>query len=157
MIFRVIMEHEMISVKKEELICGIDEGSDEGEPKLEIASAPENLTTSNRDDYHHPNPMGVNNGSSSTNQEVVESLLMLGRQAVVGPEALQRQRAASMSSVAELQSDIPIRRHSSSSESRVPPSHDKGAVVSYYQVFTHYSKDLIFVQKVNLDKTLISF
>merc|ERR1711953_200864 len=77
--------------------------------------------------------MGVNNGSSSTNQEVVESLLMLGRQAVVGPEALQRQRAASMSSVAELQSDIPIRRHSSSSESRVPPSHDKGAVVSYYQ------------------------
>lgn len=122
----------MISVKKEELICGIDEGSDEGEPKLEIASAPENLTTSNRDDYH-PNPMGVNNGSSSTNQEVVESLLMLGRQAVVGPEALQRQRAASMSSVAELQSDIPIRRHSSSSESRVPPSHDKGAVVSYYQ------------------------
>merc|ERR1711953_1363411 len=77
--------------------------------------------------------MGVNNGSSSTNQEVVESLLMLGRQAVVGPEALQRQRAASMSSVAELQSDIPIRRHSSSSESRVPPSYDKGAVVSYYQ------------------------
>ena len=132
----------MISVKKEELICGIDEGSDEGEPKLEIASAPENLTTSNRDDYHHPNPMGVNNGSSSTNQEVVESLLMLGRQAVVGPEALQRQRAASMSSVAELQSDIPIRRHSSSSESRVPPSHDKGAVVSYYQV-----KVLIFCPK----------
>ena len=139
----------MISVKKEELICGIDEGSDEGEPKLEIASAPENLTTSNRDDYHHPNPMGVNNGSSSTNQEVVESLLMLGRQAVVGPEALQRQRAASMSSVAELQSDIPIRRHSSSSESRVPPSHDKGAVVSYYQVFTHYSKALSIFKHTN--------
>ena len=146
MIFRVIMEHEMISVKKEELICGIDEGSDEGEPKLEIASAPENLTTSNRDDYHHPNPMGVNNGSSSTNQEVVESLLMLGRQAVVGPEALQRQRAASMSSVAELQSDIPIRRHSSSSESRVPPSHDKGAVVSYYQV--NYSNLTFSIQNV---------
>lgn len=136
----------MISVKKEELICGIDEGSDEGEPKLEIASAPENLTTSNRDDYHHPNPMGVNNGSSSTNQEVVESLLMLGRQAVVGPEALQRQRAASMSSVAELQSDIPIRRHSSSSESRVPPSHDKGAVVSYYQV--NYSNLTFSIQNV---------
>ena len=136
----------MISVKNEELICGIDEGSDEGEPKLEIASAPENLTTSNRDDYHHPNPMGVNNGSSSTNQEVVESLLMLGRQAVVGPEALQRQRAASMSSVAELQSDIPIRRHSSSSESRVPPSHDKGAVVSYYQV--NYSNLTFSIQNV---------
>ena len=119
MIFRVIMEHEMISVKNEELICGIDEGSDEGEPKLEIA---ENLTTSSS------SPV-----ASNTNQEAVESLLMLGRQAVVGPEALQRQRAASMSSVAELQSDIPIRRHSSSSESRVPPQ-DKGAVVSYYQV-----------------------
>ena len=131
MIFRVIMEHEMISVKNEELICGIDEGSDEGEPKLEIAA--ENLTTSNRD-YHLPVGINKGNGSSNTNQEVVESLLMLGRQAVVGPEALQRQRAASMSSVAELQSDIPIRRHSSSSESRVPPSHDKGAVVSYYQV-----------------------
>ena len=115
----------MISVKNE--LMGIDEGSDEGEPKLEIAENSSPTSTPS-------NGLQPPQAFMPTNQEAVESLLMLGRQAVVGPEALQRQRAASMSSVADLASDIPIRRHSSSSESRAPNVHDKGAVVSYYQV-----------------------
>ena len=127
MIFRVIMEHEMISVKNE--LIGIDEGSDEGEPKLEIAENSSPIPTPINGLQPQPHQASI-----PTNQEAVESLLMLGRQAVVGPEALQRQRAASMSSVADLASELPIRRHSSSSESRAPSVHDKGAVVSYYQV-----------------------
>ena len=124
----------MISVKNE--LIGIDEGSDEGEPKLEIAENSNSPT---------PTPMGHHVGQHATiptNQEAVESLLMLGRQAVVGPEALQRQRAASMSSVADLSADIPIRRHSSSSESRAPNVQDKGAVVSYYQVNISFKSEI---------------
>lgn len=101
----------MISVKRE-LIKSDDDGSD-GEPKLEIAD-------------HQIEP----------NQDAVESLLLLGKQAVVqnSPE-IQRQRAASMSSeTLDLNSPILTlsRRHSLETSAKI--GHDKGAVVSYYQV-----------------------
>lgn len=113
----------MISVKRE-LIKSEDDGSD-GEPKLEIADNEDSL--------------------QPTNQDAVESLLLLGRQAVVSsPEQQSRQRAASLSSEPSL--ELPMltlsRRHSMETTAMAkivptmagPAGHDKGAVVSYYQV-----------------------
>ena len=111
LIYRVVMEHQMLhrdlNIKSE------DDGSD-GEPKLEIAD-------------HQPEPV-------PSNQDAVESLLLLGRQAVVSPES--RQRAASLSSPTP--NEVPMltlsRRHSIEAAAAKVGIHDKGQVVSYYQV-----------------------
>jgi len=108
----------MIASVKRELMDGSD-GSD-GEPKLEIAD--------HQIDSDPP-----------SNQDAVESLLLLGRHPVVSPE-MQRQRAASLSSsnpppVPPM--EVPImtlsRRHSLEVPKKTGSNSDGTGVVSYYQ------------------------
>jgi hypothetical protein len=142
------MEHE-ISVKRE-LNIEVDISSD-SEPQLEIAD-----DHHNDHDQDQPVPSGggptriVTNGSGGimeTSKDVVESLLLLGRQAVLSPES-QRQRAASVSISPSTTLNLAMsltslnRRHSSGSDiplmNQVHRNHHDqdgtGAVVTYYQV-----------------------
>ena len=119
----------MITSVKRELMDGSD-GSD-GEPKLEIADHP----VGGIDSDH--------TSSSTTNQDAVESLLLLGRQPVVCSPEMQRQRAASLSSsnpppVSPMDMQIMTlsRRHSLEVQpkSEGKTTTDGNGVVSYYQV-----------------------
>jgi len=105
------------------------DGSD-GEPKLEIADHP----VGGIDSDH--------TSSSTTNQDAVESLLLLGRQPVVCSPEMQRQRAASLSSsnpppVSPMDMQIMTlsRRHSLEVQpkSEGKTTTDGNGVVSYYQ------------------------
>ena len=120
----------MIRSVKRELMDGSD-GSD-GEPKLEIADHPVGI------DSDH-----TSRSSTTTNQDAVESLLLLGRQPVVSSPEIQRQRAASLSSTnpppvppMDMQIMTISRRHSLEVQPKTEgkTTTDGNGVVSYYQV-----------------------
>lgn len=113
---RVIMEHE-ISVKRELLNDDIIEDSDDNDqPKLQISSV------------DHPD----------SSKDVIESLLLLGKQAVVSckqqqtDQLMMRQRSFSSSITSNFTSISNSRRHSSSGGS---DTGSKGVCASYYQVY----------------------
>lgn len=114
------MEHE-ISVKRELLNEDLDIAEESDTDRLEIAADP------------HPD----------SSKDVIESLLLLGKQAVVGkasdpPISLLRPRSFSIIPASEAFTAFSNSRRHSSSGSSEPGAvaNDKGAVlgVSYYQV-----------------------